>query len=104
MGEAGRRGFEYEVANGVRIPNLGEKTFIGYTDDGVMKRLTSQVCDVNKALLSVKKITANGHRVVFDSEGSFIEDKMSGNKVWMREEGGMWMLKMWVNTKEAAGF
>lgn len=28
-GEANRRGVQYEVANGVRIPNLGEKRFKG---------------------------------------------------------------------------
>ena len=26
-GEASRRGVEYEIANGVRIPNLGKRSF-----------------------------------------------------------------------------
>ena len=29
QGSASRRGVEYEVSNGVRIPNLGEKKFAG---------------------------------------------------------------------------
>ena len=103
IGEASRRGVEYEVANGVRIPNLGEKVFSGITDDGILKSLTAQVCDVNKALLSVRKIVANGHRVVFDPAGSYIEDRTSGQKMWMKEEGGMHMLKMWVRTPGADG-
>ena len=37
-GQASRRGVEYEVANGVRIPNLGEKKFIGITNEGVKKK------------------------------------------------------------------
>ena len=34
-GLACRRGVKYEVANGVRIPNLGEKRFTGITEEGV---------------------------------------------------------------------
>ena len=33
-GAAFRRGVKYEVANGVMIPNLGEKTFTGVTEEG----------------------------------------------------------------------
>jgi hypothetical protein len=98
IGEANKRGVEYEVANGIRIPNLGEKVFKGHSDDGIIKSLTAQVCDVNKALLSVRRIVENGHKVVFDKSGSYIEDKSSGEKMWLREEGGMYMLKMWVRT------
>ena len=32
--DASRRGVQYEVANGVRIPNLGEKKFQGYSEEG----------------------------------------------------------------------
>ena len=94
MGE--QNGVEYEVANGERIPNMGEKKFEGVTEEGLGRNITAQVCDVNKALLSVKKITAAGNRVVFDEEGSFIEDKVTGEKLWLREDKGMYMLKMWI--------
>jgi hypothetical protein len=46
----------------------------------------------------VKKIIAAGNRVVFDEEGSFIEDKSTGERMWMKDEGGMFMLKMWVKS------
>ena len=95
-GAASRRGTEYEVANGVRIPNLGEKRFIAYTEEGSMRSLTAQVCDVNKPLLSVRKVIAGGSRVVFDEEGSYIESKATGERTWLKEQGGMFMLKMWV--------
>jgi hypothetical protein len=104
IGEANKRGVEYEVANGIRIPNLGEKVFKGHSDDGIIKSLTAQVCDVNKALLSVRRIVENGHKVVFDQGGSYIEDKASGEKMWLREEGGMYMLKMWVRTPTKGPF
>ena len=91
-----KKGVEYEVANGDTIPNLGEKKFNGVTESGITRNLTAQVCEVNKALLSVKKIISAGNRVTFDEDGSFIEDKNTGERMWLREEGGMFMLKMWV--------
>jgi hypothetical protein len=93
---ASKHGVEYEVANGERIPNMGEKKFQGITESGTMRNLTAQVSEVNKALLSVKKIIAAGNRVVFDEDGSYIEDKNSQEKIWLKEDKGMFMLKMWV--------
>ena len=101
-GESSRRGVAYEVANGVRIPNLGEKKLEGLTDhEGLRRMLTAQVCDVTKPLLSVSRMVACGHRVVFDTGASYIEDKTSGERIWLNESNGMFMLKLWV---PSAGF
>ena len=54
--------------------------------------------DVSKALLSVKKIVAAGSRVVFDEE-CYIEDRTTGEVTWLREEQGMYMLKLWVKNE-----
>ena len=62
------------------------------------------MCDVNKALLSARRIVENGHKVVFDKSGSYIADKSSGEKMWLREEGGMYMLKMWVRAPAKGPF
>ena len=98
-GAACRRGVMYEVANGIKIPNLGEKKFEAVTEEGITRGITCQVCEVNKPLLSVSKIVKAGNRVVFDSEGSYIEDRRSREKMWLREQGGMYMLKLWVKGK-----
>ena len=68
--------------------------------------MTAQNCAVNKTLMSVSQVAAQGNRVVFDDEGSYIQDKASGEKLWMEEVGGMYMLKMWVSRKstQEAGF
>ena len=58
-----------------------------------------QVCDVNKPLLSVSKIVQGGNRVVFDGNGSYIEDTTNGERMWLQEKGGMFMLKMWVKNE-----
>ena len=65
------------------------------------RNLTAQVCEVNKALLSVKRVVQAGNKVVFDADVSYIEDKSTGEKMLLREENGMYMLRMWVKT---AGF
>ena len=96
---ASRRGVEYEVANGIRIPNLGEKQFKGITEEGLPRNLRVQVCDVNKPLLTVSKIVQGGNRVVFDGNGSYIEDTTNGERMWLQEKGGMFMLKMWVKNE-----
>ena len=51
-------------------------------------------------------MTKKGHRVVFDEAGSYIEDKSTGEKSWMHEVNGMYMLKLWVSkkTSKEAGF
>ena len=50
--------------------------------------MTFQVTDVTKALASVSKIVANGNKVVFDGSRSFIENKRSRERLWMRKENG----------------
>ena len=97
-GPASRRGVKYEVADGTEIPNLGEKKFTATLEEGSQRNFTVQVCGVNKALMSVKKVVAAGNRVVFDDAGSYVEDKTTGDKMWLREEGGIYYLRMWVPT------
>ena len=97
-GQAQRRGVVYEVANGHRIPNLGEKRFTGVSNEGIQRGMTAQVCDVNKPLLSVKKIVAAGNRVVFEDEGSYIQDKSTNEIMYMEDVGGMYVLRMWVKS------
>ena len=84
------------MANGIVVDNLGEKVIVGETTEGITRSVTAQVCNVNKDLLSVLKMTQNVQRVVFDNEGSYVEDKTTGHKTWMEETGGMFTLAMWV--------
>ena len=36
----------------------------------------------------------NGHKVVFDRAGSYIEDSRTKQRMWMKEERGLYMLKL----------
>ena len=55
-----------------------------------------QVADVNRDLLSVSKMVRNGSEVHFDSEGSYVRNKRTGEVMWLREEAGMYVLSLWV--------
>ena len=94
--EASRRGVQYEVANGHRIPNLGQKSFLGYTHEGACRGVTAQVCDVNKPLMSVAKLVAAGHTVTFAQGGSFVTSDHTGERINLVEANGMYLMRLWV--------
>ena len=94
-GEASKKGVQYEVASGELIPNMGEKTFVCVDEEGTSRSIKAQVCDVNKALLSVRRLVQAGNKVVFAADGGYIEDA-AGGKIYLKEQGGMYMLKVWV--------
>ena len=60
----------------------------------------------NVLIMSAGNLTSNGCKIVLDDEGSYIEDKTSGEISWMHEVNGMYMLKLWVSkkTSKEAGF
>ena len=98
-GEATRRGVQYEVASGELIPNLGEKNFLAYGEHGQERAIKAQVCEVKEALLSVSRMVQAGNRVVFSRAGSYVEDENTGERIPLREQGGMYMLKLWVKNQ-----
>ena len=73
-----------------------------YHFEGSQKRdMTFQVADVNKALGSANKIVRNGNRIVMDldDEGhdyTYIESKSTGERLWLREREGVYVLDMLV--------
>ena len=102
-GEALRRGVRYEVASGDLIPNLGEKCFTAVGESGQARAIKAQVCEVNKALLSVHRMVQAGNTVVFSKQGSYAQDDETGERIYMHEKGGMYMLKMWVRNPSFQG-
>ena len=63
--------------------------------------MTAQICAVNKTLMSVTKIASRGNRVVFDDDGSYIEDKETGELIPLHRRGSLYVMKLWVKD---AGF
>ena len=81
-----KSGVRYEVANGVRIDNLGQKKFTATSDEGISRDVTAQVCEVTKGLMSVHKLVSKGNRVVFARDRSYIEDAKTGEKMFLQEK------------------
>ena len=91
----------YTTADGTPVHNEGEKTLTMCTLDGNhLRKMTFQVAAVNKALGSVSKMVENGNKMVFDKDGSYIENKWSKDRLWLREDNGVFVLDMLVAPAE----
>ena len=66
------------------------------TREGAQRGMKFTVCEVAKALASVSQMCRAGNRVVFNppwsSEGSYIQHLDTGEKLWLHEENGLYML------------
>ena len=45
---------------------------------------------------SVSKIVGSGNKVIFDPEGSYIENVWNNDRIWLREDNGVYVLDMMV--------
>ena len=72
--------------------------------EGAIRDMNFTACSVTKALGSVSQMCKAGNRVVFnppwDPEGSYIEHEATGEKLWLEEQGGFYVLHAKVATKE----
>ena len=89
-------------ASGDPIDNYGEVRVPIVTRESTIRGITFTAAGVQKALLSVKKMNDANHTVVFDSEGSFIYKKQTGETNMLREENGNLMLDVWVPLPDVA--
>ena len=91
-----KKGCEYEVADGGTIENLGEKRCLVANDHThSVNRIDLQVTEVHKPLLSVAKMVDAGQRVVFDPQGSYIEDTLTGEFIPIDRRGGIYEMRLW---------
>ena len=102
-----RVGIEYEIADGHVIENLGEKHCLTkFSDSNAAPMLMNfQVVDVSKALLSVHRVTEQGHDVQFSTKnGNYIY--LNGDrsqKLELRHVGGTYELDVWVKPSPPFG-
>ena len=81
----------FRVANGNRIPNLGEQFIKGTTSSGREIKFRAQVADVTKPLASVHEMVESGCTVVFGKR-SYIRSDASGKEIEMRAKNGQFVL------------
>ena len=103
-------GTEYSSAcnGGPVITNMGEKMIEVMDENGDMSFMIVQMCmDLNKKklLASVSRITPAGHMVNFrpPTMGLFIQNAKSGKKIWLRQEGGVYCLGLWISKAQTFG-
>jgi hypothetical protein len=84
------------VANGDKIPNLGQKLLPVVTDEGSLRGVLAQVADVSGALTSARAMNESGHVVVIDGEDSFVLNKMTGEVNAIEDDGTSYNFDMWI--------
>ena len=95
--EQSRKGFEYEVANGDTIPNLGEKRCLMMTENSsTPKRINFQVADVHKPLLAVSKVADMGFECRLGKNGGCLLDIVTQEAIPIRRKGNLYTMKVWV--------
>lgn len=92
----------YSSATGETIPNRGEQQITMMTADGNWKGMRFQKTDVRKPLGSISRICEAGHRVNFEKNNNYIEDRVTGDRVFLREENGLYILDAWIPKAEAS--
>ena len=84
------------AANGNKIFNQGQKMVTMVTQEGAQRDIKFTVCDVSKALASGSQMCRVGNSVVFNPpwspEGSYIQHVDIGERLWLREGNGLYML------------
>lgn len=76
-----KAGLSYIVANGGRMPNLGERHVRFKTKDGLSSSVLFQNTHARKTLAAVSRIVQKCNKVVFSPGRSYIENIRSGQKI-----------------------
>ena len=95
-------GINYTAANGTEIKNFGQKTLTGYSNEWAPLSVNVQIADVKSNLAAGMKIIEAENRIILDSGGSYIENKITGDRIQIRHENGCFVFDMWVPAKQEA--
>ena len=82
------------MANGHRTSNRGEQQVMAVTHSGQGIKFKAQVTDVHRPLMSVSRICDKGNRVVFESQGGYIESLSTGERIHVRRDHNVYRLKV----------
>ena len=99
-----KSGMSYEVANGADIPNLGERRCLMLTPGcHTPKRITFQVADVHKPLLSVTRAADAGFDCLLGKKGGWLIPQDWGESVPITRRGNLYFMTCWVKS-DRSGF
>lgn len=102
--QTNKTGYRYQAANGGQITNLGEKRLNLALENGDTRGFQFQVTDkVTRPLGAVSRITSKGNIVHFEMGNSYIQNKSTGEKHWLEESKGVYLLEADVKPAQGAG-
>ena len=101
-------GKKYRGPDKSPIPNLGEVEGRFITEEGIGPGITWQVADIDRPLIAGTQVTNAGNRITLDADGGLITNLKTGKTIRLHrrgdDEGGVYILKMWVPLKPTVGF
>ena len=83
---------------------MASKTFNAVANCGVLHKMTAEVTDVKKAVLSVMKLVRAGNRVVFSEGNCLIENQTAKHINPIEEKDGAYVLKVWIHRDQTSPF
>ena len=98
-----KTGSVYRTANNAKVYDEGRKTISGDLGDGLTPvKVHARSLKIKRPLMSVYGMTQGGYRVVFDSDGSYAQDKQSKRVVPLETKRRGWVLRMKVGSPDKA--
>ena len=91
-----KAGGSYRVANGQRVPNIGQQSVHFRTDEGLQAGMLFQTAEIERPLISASQLAASGNNVVFNKKGCTIVHEQSGKSTLLHKRGGIYVLRMWI--------
>ena len=91
------RQMECEVANGASIPNLGERRVLIWTEGATQpKKMTKQVADVHKGLLSLSRCADMGYESRLGRRAGALVCEETEDVVPLIRKGNLYVLRVWI--------
>ena len=97
--KASPEGVVYEAAGGdSELPNLGQRRCLLMTLGAQnARKITFQVADIHKPLLSVSRVADAGFECRLGKYGGVLMDLQNGESIPITRRHNLYMLKAWVN-------
>ena len=82
-----QKGIQYTSASGHKINDEGIRYPVVKTTRGDVRSLSMRVAEVSGALISVYDMISKNQRVVFDKDESYVEHKITGQRIAIDWQG-----------------
>jgi len=97
-----KAGICYTSASGNEMPNLGQRFMAVLTEEGTVRGMEQQVCDVTRPLEAIRANVKAGHAIVFDDDGtgqgagSYMINKTTGEINAIHDDGANYLMRRWI--------